>query len=161
MSIESVWRTYTFVKLRKRVPFFYSGLHDMESVVWIIFAVLLNVKPGDAETRYLIVRELFSGSVGKIQARAMFLAFPEINCTHYEKLLGMDRVDVLDALLAVRDVLIRFYREVEATMVDGAMDCSKLCGIHAEFVGIWSRCGEMVGRADVEIDADASPYRLG
>ena len=91
MSIETITRAYRFGGRIKRCPFFHNSLHDMESVIWVDFAILLNVRHGDVDIRDEIVFKLFSGDQDKAAERQVFLSGAHETDRYYADLLGAAR----------------------------------------------------------------------
>ena len=142
-------------------PFSHNGLHDMESVVWVAFALLLNAtvtrSEYGSEMRDAIVFELFSGTMAKTDTRQAFLERRHFVVGYYEDLFGPEEGatrEMVRTMLGVRSLLTRAYRDLETRMMQGgSLGCwDKLRGLHGRFCDVWMACRRILEDADVGLD---------
>lgn len=144
MAAETIQRMYKYTTkpLHKsaKTVFFHNAIHDMESIFWVTFCLMLNVESQDQDSREDIIDLLFTGWDTAAAERWTFVSFTSKAEDHYYTLLGEDRTDLLEELLALKTILTGYYKESEAKIPHEPIDISKFPGIHKEFRDVWTRC---------------------
>ena len=154
MAVEALEHAYRFAMPATQCPFSYNTLHDMESTIWVGFAILLYVEYGDVDIQDDIVYILFSG-VERAASRQVFLTGPHETYTYYAELLGEDGGKLLKAMRSLNRQISRYYINFETTIVNGLLDCTELRGIHSEFRKTLSECRRLLAEADMNIEWSA------
>lgn len=158
MAAEAIQRKYKYLSLEAaksksaQREFFHNAGHDMESVFWVIFFILVNVESKEDSVRKLIDDLLFTGSESSADPRWFFVSSYSEAIVNYRKLFGNDREDLLDKLVQLGVILTRRYMEAEANYPEGPIDDSIFLGIHEEFCSIWLACETYLAAQDIRLN---------
>lgn len=162
MAAESIQHMYlytpnplSFRKATKPV-FFHNAIHDMESIFWVIYGLVLNVESQVQEARDEIINMLFTGWKRTAATRWTFVSYTSMASEHYDTLFGEDRAELLEKLFGLNIILTRYYKELEANIPSGPVDISKLSGIHKEFCGVWMGCMVCSSKQDIHLSTSLS-----
>lgn len=168
MAAEAILRRYKFKtetsKLKKtNKSFCHNPIHDMESIFWVIFYVVINVESKVNSARKKIIDMLFTGLEGSALVRKEFVSDDDESDAweYYVDLVGVDRNELLEELQQLTVILTKYYKEAEANLPNGPIDDSKMSGIHKEFMGVWRACTEYFeANGDVRIESGSQTERV-
>lgn len=158
MAAEAIHRKYKYLSLaaskskHAQREFFHNAGHDMESVFWVIFFILVNVESMEDSARKQIVDILFTGLQTSANDRWFFVSRYSTALDYYRQLFGNDRERLLDKLVELGVILTSRYTEAEANYPEGPIDDSIFLGIHEEFCSIWLACETYLAAQDIRLN---------